>query len=94
MIYEGRIMKKIGIFLVIVLSVIIISVLINISSNKNKLNEISKFNEQFETFNRRTIYGADILTVINKAIDNNTIHDIKKEENGEYIDDRNLCSKN
>ena len=87
-------MKKIVVFLIIVLSIIIISVLINISSNKNKLNEIAKFNEQFETFNNKTIYGADILTIINKAIDNNNEHDIKKAENGEYIDDRNLCCKN
>ncbi len=80
-------MKKIVIFLIIAVSIIIISVLINISNNRNKLNEIAKFNEQFEAFNDKTIYGADILTIINKAIDNNDTHNIEKSSNGEYIDD-------
>lgn len=87
-------MKKIIIFLIIVLSVIIIGVLINISNNKNKLNNIAKFNEQFEAFNDKTIYGADILTIINKAIDNNDTQNIEKNSKGEYIDDRKLCCKN
>lgn len=87
-------MKKIVIFLIIVLGIIIIGVLINISNNRNKLNDVTKFNEQFEVFNNKTIYGADILTIINKAIDNNSIHNIEKNDSGEYIDDRKLYSKN
>lgn len=87
-------MKKIVIFIIIALSIIIIGVLINISNNRNKLNDITKFNEQFEIFNNKTIYGADILTIINKAIDNNSVHNIEKNSNGEYIDDRKLYNKN
>ena len=86
-------MKKIIISILIILVVVIIVILVNISNNNIKLNDVSKFNEQFETFKDKTLYGADILTIINKAIDNNDVHDIAKKENGEYIDDRNLCSK-
>ena len=86
-------MKKIIISILIILLVAIIVILVNISNNNIKLNDVSKFNEQFETFKDKTLYGADILTIINKAIDNNDVHDIAKKENGEYIDDRNLCSK-
>lgn len=86
-------MKKIIISILIILVVVIIVILVNISNNNIKLNDVSKFNEQFETFKDKTLYGADILTIINKAIDNNDMHDIEKKENGEYIDDRNLCSK-
>lgn len=33
--------------------------------------ELSEFNMQFESFNKSSMYGTDIITVINKAIANN-----------------------
>ena len=32
------------------------------------------------------MYGADIVTIINKAIDNNEENNISKDENGNYIE--------
>ncbi len=80
-------MKKTILFVLLALILIIIIITINVSQNMRKAKEISSFNEQFETYKEKTIYGADILTIINKAIDNNNSHNIKKDENGNYIED-------
>lgn len=38
------------------------------------------------SINGKTLYGADILSMINKAIDNNETNKIEKNENGLYIE--------
>lgn len=80
-------MKKAILIILIVLGLIIVVVTMNISSNNIKTNSISKFNEEFEKYNDKTLHGADILTIINKATDNNKEHNISKDENGNYIED-------
>lgn len=35
------------------------------------------------------MYGADVLTIINKAIDNNEANKVSKDENGNYIENEN-----
>jgi len=47
-------------------------------------NEIKEFNSQFEIFNKRKLTGADISSVINKAINNN------KKEGNTYLVDINI----
>lgn len=37
------------------------------------------------SINGKTLYGADVLSMINKAIDNNETSKIEKDENGLYI---------
>jgi len=67
---------------------------VKISDNSKKVNDIAKFNEQFEAiYNDKIVYGADVLTIINKAIDNNNTYKIKKDNNGYYIDDDKYCLK-
>lgn len=39
-----------------------------------------------KSINGRAIYGADVLTIINKAIDNNEEKNIQKDENGFYLE--------
>lgn len=80
-------MKKTVLFILLALLLIIIVVIVNVSQNMQKAKEVSSFNEQFESYKEKKIYGADILTIINKAIDNNNAHDIKKDEQGNYIED-------
>ncbi len=87
-------MKKTVIYILLILFIILIIVLVNISNNNMKINNVKEFNSQFEQYKGKEIYGADILTIINKAIDNNEKYEIKKDENSEYIDDRNVCNKN
>lgn len=76
----------------LILILVIVVILVKISDNKQKITGISKFNEQFESiYKNRKIYGADVLTIINKAIDNNNIYDIEKDNDGNYKEDGNYC---
>ena len=87
-------MKKI-IWIIIAILILIIAVLVvKINDNMQKSKIVSAFNEQFETiYKDKNIYGADVLTIINKAIDNNNSYNIKKDENGNYIEDDNYSLK-
>lgn len=80
-------MKKTIFFIIMILVLIIVIIIAGISNNKSKERERQAFNVQFESFVGKTMYGADVLTIINKAIDNNTEYDIKKDEEGFYIED-------
>ena len=41
----------------------------------------------------KTLYGTDVLTIINKAIDNNEKYKIRKNDDGLYINDDEDCIK-
>lgn len=86
-------MKKNILYVLLVLLVIIIVVVINISNNIIKKNSISNFNTEFEKYKDKEIFGADILSMINKAIDNNIQHEIKKDEKENYIEDEEFSIK-
>jgi len=87
-------MKKIFISIIIILIIIIIVIAVKIGDNVIKAENISKFNEELESiYKDKTIYGADVLTIINKAIDNNKNYKIEKDENGNYISDNDYSLK-
>ena len=86
-------MKKNILYILLILLIIIIVVVINISNNRIKQNTVSNFNTEFEKYKDKTLYGADILSIINKAIDNNKQKEIKKDEKGNYIEDEEFSIK-
>lgn len=86
-------MKKILISILIVFILIIIVVTLNISNNVTKLNTISSFNKGFENYKDKTLYGADVLTIINKAIDNNEENNIQRDQEGYFVEDDNYSIK-
>lgn len=43
------------------------------------------FNAQFEAFNKQIMYGTDIITIVNKAIQNNKNKEASSKENIGYI---------
>lgn len=65
----------------ILLAILIISVMLymyiamgNASQREqdvSKAEELSAFNKQYESYNKSSMYGTDVITVLNKAIDNN-----------------------
>lgn len=78
-------MKKFIIFLVIIL--IIIATISYVYLNyKTNYNIAKKENFQFESYYNQEIFGPDVATVINKAIDKNSTHNIKKDNRGNYIE--------
>lgn len=86
-------MKKIFWSIMLLLVVIIVVLAVKITDNTNKKTSVAGFNAEFEDYKDKTIYGADVITIINKAIDNNENYNIEKDENSFYIDDNKYCLK-
>lgn len=78
-------MKKILICLIIVLVTITIVVSMWISSNNTKLAKIKENNQKYEIYLDKEVFGTDVTTVINKAIDDNERREIPKDEKGFFI---------
>ena len=51
----------------------------SVSENTDQ-KELMAFNSSFEAYNKKVMYGADILSVINKAIDNNRSYGVEYYE--------------
>ena len=74
--------------LIIIISVILIICAILLSmfyTNKQKYNEIKKFNMRYEYYLNKEIIGTNIATIINQAVDDNEKAMIKKNEKNKYI---------
>ena len=80
-------MKKTIFVILSIFLVIIISIYMNYKEDLMVQNQAKKFNLEFEFYNKESVLGTDVTTVINRAIDNNEKYDIPKSENGEYIPD-------
>ncbi len=80
-------MKKVVLYIFLIVILILIVVLVKISDNRLKNSEIVAFNSEFEVYKDKSLYGADILSIINKAIDNNESHSVQKDSKGDYIED-------
>lgn len=79
-------MKKIIIiFGIIIISLVLIISVSLIENNKNILN-IKSYNKQYEEYYKKTLYGTDVITLINKAIDQNVKNEIAKDEKGYFIE--------
>lgn len=86
-------MKKTIIILICIFLIIIISIYTYYHSRQNEMISVKKFNYQYEQYFDKEMYGADVATLINKAIDNNEKYEIVKNENDKYIEDEKYCLK-
>lgn len=55
------------------------AVMQNAKANQEKTEELASWNMQWESYNKQYLYGLDVLTVINKAEDNNAYYNDSKE---------------
>lgn len=78
-------MKKILIILLIIMAIISIMIVIRYKDFEKQQREVSKFNLDYEYYNRNDLNGLDITTLINKAISNNEKYTIPKDEQGLYV---------
>ena len=82
-------MKKLALFFVI-----IIIALCGISylylNYKAEYNMSKKANLEFEKYLNEEVYGTDLSTIINRAIDKNEKNEVEKNDKGIYLnkDDR------
>lgn len=57
-----------------------ISEMKNITDKDTSQEELLAYNQAFESYNKKLMYGADIISVINKAMDNNKRYDVEEPE--------------
>lgn len=50
-----------------------------------KVEEVTKFNTEFESYNKKRMFGVDVVTVINKAINNNAKMNIQDPDRRYYV---------
>ena len=78
-------MKKIAIFLLIIIGIVsTISYLYLNSINNQRIAQ--KENLKFEIYKDEEITGAEVTTLINKAINSNQQNEVEKDKKGRYID--------
>lgn len=77
-------MKKIIIFLVFFVIIICI-LLYNYNSFTLDKQKVAEENAEFELYLNKEIYGIDIASIINKAVDKNIKNEVQKDDNGFFI---------
>lgn len=82
-------MKKIVIFIITVVLILLVVIGVNIHSYQQDINRRAETNKVYEKFYNVEVLGSDVGSLINKIIDNNSKNNIKKDEKGKYIDDKN-----
>lgn len=78
-------MKKIAIFLLIIISIVSTISYLYLNSISNQ-RIAQKENIKFEIYKDEEITGAEVTTLINKAINSNQQNEVEKEKKGRYID--------
>ncbi len=78
-------MKKIFIFLTIII-VIICIIAFQYNSYKRNQNAITSENSEFDQYLDKEVYGIDLATIINKSVDKNEKNKISKDEKGFFIE--------
>ena len=77
-------MKKIAIFFFIII-IIVVGIAYMYLNYKAQYNEAKRENKEFASYYNQEIYGNDLTTIINKAIDNNKLNQVEQDENKNYI---------
>ena len=80
-------MKKTIIILVALLICIMVAIIFFLNNIEAKQKMAKQFNLEYEQYLNKEIYGTDVGTILNKAIDHNETYQIKKDEQGIYIPD-------
>lgn len=78
-------MKKIAIFLLIIIGIVSTIPYLYLNSINNQ-RIAQKENIKFEIYKDEEITGAEVTTLINKAINSNQQNEIEKDKKGRYID--------
>lgn len=77
-------MKKLAIFFLIVI-IIVVGISYIYLNYKANYYEVKKENSELESYYNKEFYGVDVVTIVNKAVNNNTINEVEKDQNNKYI---------
>ena len=76
-------MKKLTIFFTIII-IILCGISYLYLNYKTQYNTAKKANMEFENYLNVEVYGTDLATIINRAIDNNITNEVEKDNKGIY----------
>ena len=80
-------MKKFVVFLIVILVIISCIAYIYLNYRAN-FYDASNQNMQYENYLDKEIYGSELASIINKAVDNNVKDKVSKDSNGIYQDNQ------
>ena len=78
-------MKKSLITILIVFILIVVSFFGVMINYRNSQRQALNFNRDYEQYKDKTLLGADIATLINKAMDSNNRNNVQKDKKNYYI---------
>lgn len=78
-------MKKTIILILCIMLIILAFVIGKYLNYRAKYSEIKKENLEYEYYYQKEIYGTEIATIVNKAVNQNEKNQVSKNENGKYI---------
>lgn len=79
-------MKRNIIILLIFAIVIFIIISYNYYEYKANIEKVAEYNKEYEQYLEKEIYGADIATLINKAVNQNEKNSVAKDEQNYFIE--------
>lgn len=79
-------MKKTLLVLIIVFFIILVNISLFIHHRTVKNEQINNDNYEYEYYLNKKIYGTDVATIIDKAINTNEKNQIKKDKKNYYIE--------
>ena len=83
-------MKRIASLILIIVIILICVIIANYKEEEIEQINVNSFNLEYEEFNKESLNGLKVATVINKAIDLNELNEIPRDEKGFYILDDEL----
>lgn len=78
-------MKRILFYILTIVIIIVTIIVSKYYQFKDTKVSIDKYNQAFEKYTQKEIFGTDITTVINHAINNNENFYVEKDKNNKYI---------
>ena len=83
--YKGRLMKKIALIFLIIIAIVSCVAYLYLN-NVAITNRANRENNGYVSYYNKEITGAEVATLINKAIDNNQTNQVEKNSKGIYIE--------
>lgn len=80
-------MKKTLFILISILIILLSTTFIFLKNSINSEKDIMNFNAYYESYLDKQFFGAEVATIISKAMDNNEKYAIQKDERNFYIPD-------
>ena len=85
-------MKKLALIFLIGI-IVIVGIAYMYLNYKANYYEAKRENNQFESYLNQEFYGADDVTLINKAYDNNLTNQVEKDKEGKFVENDNNSIK-